>query len=178
MSARKTWLLIALAGAVVLYFNRETVSDAIVSKVLGWKTAKNAEKYLPLLRAAEIRYGLPADLLARMAYQESRFRDDIVSGAKVSGAGAKGIMQIVPKWHPGVDPLNVPEAIDYAARYVKQLYGQFKSWPLAVAAYNAGPGNVQKYKGIPPFEETQNYVSDVFEDLLKATPEQNRTLYA
>lgn len=143
-----------------------------------WKQAKNAEKYLPLLNAAERKYGLPTDLLARMAYQESRFRDDIVSGTTTSTAGAQGIMQIVPKWHPGVDPLNIPEAIDYAARFMASLYRQFKSWPLAVAAYNAGAGNVTKYAGIPPFEETQNYVASVFGDLLAAVPPSQQSLYA
>lgn len=143
-----------------------------------WKQAKNAEKYLPLLHAAELRYGLPPDLLARVAYQESHFRDDIVSGQKVSSAGAVGIMQLIPRWHPGVDPLNVPQAIDYAGSFLRQLYGQFKSWPLAVAAYNAGPGNVRKYKGIPPFKETQDYVKGVFGDLLANVSDSVRRLYA
>lgn len=137
----------------------------IGTKIALWKSAKNAEKYLPMLRAAEIRYGLPEDLLARVAFQESRWRDDIVSGQKVSSAGAIGLMQLIPRWHPGVDPLNVPIAIDYAGRYVRDLHKQFGSWKLAVAAYNAGPGSVRKYGGVPPFTETQNYVAEVFGDL-------------
>lgn len=126
------------------------------------------EKYLPLLRAAEDRYGIPRDLLVRQAFQESRFRDDIVSGQLASSDGAIGIMQIVPKWHPTVDPLNVPAAIDYAARFLKQLRTQFGSWELALAAYNAGPGNVLKYNGIPPFPETQNYVMEILADVPRA----------
>lgn len=133
-----------------------------------WKNTKNAEKYLALLRAAEIKYGIPQDLLARLAYQESRFRDDIVSGGTVSSAGAQGLMQLVPKWHPSVNPLNVPAAIDYAARYLLQLHRQFGSWQTALAAYNAGPGNVQKYGGVPPFAETQNYVSQILSDVPNA----------
>jgi soluble lytic murein transglycosylase-like protein len=159
----------------VAAYRREEIMVAVTGQ---WKQAKNAERYLPTLRATELRYGIPQDLLARMAYQESRFRDDIVSGAKVSSAGAQGIMQIVPKWHPGVNPLNVSQAIDYAGNYLRQLHAQFKSWPLAVAAYNAGPGNVQKYKGIPPFQETQNYVSQIFDDLLKSVPDSVQRLYA
>lgn len=146
-----------------------------------WKQVKNAERYLPALRAAELRYSLPPDLLARMAYQESRFRDDIVSGATRSSAGAVGIMQIVPKWHPSLGEagaLDPSRAIDYAGNYLRQLYAQFKSWPLAVAAYNAGPGNVQKYKGVPPFAETQNYVKQVFGDLLANVSDSVRRLYA
>lgn len=128
-----------------------------------WR-AKGA-KYLPILYAAEDRYGIPRDLLARQAYQESHFREDIITGATPSAAGALGIMQIVPRFHPNADPLNVPAAIDYAANFLSQLHTQFGSWSLALAAYNAGPGNVTKYKGIPPFAETQNYVSQILSDV-------------
>lgn len=146
--------------------------------MLKWKKTPNAEKYLPALRAAELKYGLPPDLLARMAYQESRFRDDIVSGATRSSAGALGLMQIVPRWHPNVDPLNTAAAIDYAAKFVRDLHRQFGSWKLAVAAYNAGPGNVVKYGGIPPYLETRNYVNQIFDDLLAATSISSRGVYA
>jgi soluble lytic murein transglycosylase-like protein len=176
MNRKQALLLIALAGlAAAAYWKREEIVVAVTGK---WKQVTNAAKYLPMLAATEKRYGIPPDLLARIAYQESHFRDDIVSGQKISSAGATGIMQLVPKWHPTVNPLDVPAAIDYAGNYLRQLYAQFKSWPLAVAAYNAGPGNVQKYKGIPPFTETQNYVSQVFGDLLKNASDSVRRLYA
>ncbi len=74
-------------------------------------------------------------------------------------------MQIVPSQHPGVNPLNWPQAVDYAGSYLKNLYRQFGSWKLAVAAYNAGPGNVAKYHAIPPFQETKSYVAAVFSDI-------------
>lgn len=171
------WVLLAAIAAAAFY-KREEIVVAVTGK---WKDVSNAAKYLPALYAAELRYGLPPDLLARMAYQESRFRDDIVSGAVRSGAGAVGIMQIVPKYHPALGlagALDPAKAIDYAGSYLRQLYTQFKSWPLAVAAYNAGPGNVQKYKGIPPFTETQNYVKQVFGDLLANVSDSVRRLYA
>lgn len=155
-----SWMFLLALGAIVFWRR-----DDIVTAVAGWKASLNASKYLPALHAAEARYGIPTDLLARMAYQESHFRDDIVSGAKKSAAGAAGIMQIVPQYHPGVDPLNVSAAIDYAGKYLRQLYAQFGSWQLAVAAYNAGPGNVQKYGGIPPFQETKDYVAQIFRDI-------------
>lgn len=148
-----------LLGAVVL------LGAGVGVRLAMWKSTKNAEKYLPALRAAEIRYGLPTDLLARMAYQESRFRDDIVNGAVRSTVGAVGLMQIVPKYHPTVNPLDVNAAIEYAAKFVRDLHQRFGSWKLAVAAYNAGPGNVTKYNGVPPFPETQQYVSQIFADL-------------
>ncbi len=135
----------------------------MIRKDSNWKAGGSA--YLPRLHAAETKYGLPPNLLARVAYQESRWRDDIVTGKLKSSVGATGLMQIVPAMHPGVDPLDVSAAIDYAAHYLLQLFGQFKSWRLAVAAYNAGPGNVRKYGGIPPFDETKRYVRDVFADI-------------
>lgn len=133
-----------------------------------WK--KRGEKYLPMLNAAEDRYGIPRDLLARQAYQESRFRDDIISGSTVSPAGALGIMQIVPKFHPDADPLDVRAAIDYAARFLSNLKQQFGSWALALAAYNAGPGNVRKYGGVPPFDETRKYVAQIIADVPALPP--------
>lgn len=154
------WVLMAGLAALVLWGGQKAVET-----LADWKRARNAEKYIPALNAAERAYGLPTDLLARLAYQESRFRDDIVSGATVSGAGAQGLMQIVPRFHPGVDPLNIPAAIDYAARLLRNAFNQFHSWELALASYNAGPGNVAKYGGIPPFAETIAYVRDILADV-------------
>lgn len=166
------WLLLLIIIGVI------AVGSGTALLVGEWKQKKNASKYLPLLNAAERKYGIPTDLLARMAYQESHWRDDIVNGTTTSTAGALGLMQLVPKWHPTVNPLDVPAAIDYAARYVASLHTQFGSWPLAVAAYNAGPGNVQKYAGVPPFPETQSYVADIFADVLKTVPTSQQSRYA
>lgn len=135
-----------------------------------WKSVKNADRYLPLLNAAELKYAIPPDLLARLAYQESRFRDDIVTGKTVSAAGAVGLMQIVPRWHPNVDPLNVPAAINYAAQYLLHLKKQFGSWSLALAAYNFGPGNVSKVPRAQWPTETKNYVAEILSDLSQANP--------
>jgi soluble lytic murein transglycosylase-like protein len=167
----RTWLWLALgAGLLVL-----TAGGAVV--LADWK--RRGEKYLPLLNAAERRYGIPRDLLARQAYQESRFREDIISGVTRSPAGAIGIMQIIPRWHPSIDPgdaaaderaaLDPARAIDYAAKYLSSLQRQFGSWSLALAAYNAGPGNVQKHNGIPPFKETRDYVAQILKDVIADT---------
>jgi soluble lytic murein transglycosylase-like protein len=61
----------------------------------------------------------------------------------------------------GVQPLDPASAVDGAARYLKDLIGRFGSTSLGLAAYNAGPGNVSRHGGIPPFPETQNYVRNV-----------------
>lgn len=163
MTTRTLVAVLLILGVLAVTAEKTGIVDDAVDLLAGWK--QRGAKYLPILYAAEDKYGIPRDLLARQAYQESRFRDDIVSGATVSSAGALGIMQIVPKYHPGVDPLNVPAAIDYAAQFLARLRSQFGSWSLALAAYNAGPGNVQKYAGIPPFTETQNYVSQILADV-------------
>jgi soluble lytic murein transglycosylase-like protein len=167
--ARQNNLLPWVIGAAVV---AALAVPAGVIVMADWK--KKGAKYVPLLNAAEDRHGIPRDLLVRQAYQESRFREDIISGKKRSSAGAVGLMQIIPKWHPSIDPgdaaaderaaLDPARAADYAAKFMAQLKKQFGTWSLALAAYNAGPGNVNKYKGIPPFEETRNYVTQIMDD--------------
>lgn len=127
------------------------------------------EKYRPLFDRAEAQYSLPQGLLFRQAFQESRFRDDIVSGETRSPAGAVGIMQIIPKWHPEIGErgaLDPAIAIPYAAKFMRQLYNQFGSWEKALAAYNWGPGNLQKQPD--PYKwptETRNYVTSIARDV-------------
>lgn len=131
-----------------------------------WLPPASAEPYLSLLNNAEIVHGLPENLLVRVAYQESRFRDDIISGETKSSAGAEGIMQIVPRWHPDVDPLNVADAINYAASYLAKLKASTGSWRNALAAYNWGPGNLRSKGFAAAPLETRNYVSQIAGDVL------------
>ena len=109
-----------------------------------------------LFNAASAQYGLPADLLAAQAWQESNWNP----GAR-SPVGAEGIMQLMPQYYPNVDPFDPTQAIPAAAETDASNYARFGSWALALAAYNAGAGNVDKYGGIPPFTETQNYVANI-----------------
>jgi hypothetical protein len=114
--------------------------------------------YADLFSRAASRYGVDASLLAAMANQESGF-----DSQAVSPAGAQGLMQFMPATAAGlgVNPLDPNSAIDGAARYLSSLTKQFGSTDLALAAYNAGPGTVSRYGGIPPYSETQNYVRSV-----------------
>jgi hypothetical protein len=114
--------------------------------------------YSDLFSRAGSRYGLDPSLLAAMASQESGF-----NSAAVSPAGAQGLMQFMPATAKGlgVNAMDPGSAIDGAARYLSSLKNQFGSTELALAAYNAGPGTVSRYGGIPPYSETQNYVRSV-----------------
>ncbi|MDO5629449.1 MAG: transglycosylase SLT domain-containing protein [Mobilicoccus sp.] len=133
--------------------------DAVGTRALNQAPAQ----YRDLFIAAEQKYGVPATLLAAVAKQESNFKP-----RAVSRAGAQGLMQIMPGTARGLGITNAfdPEqAVDGAARYLRQHLRTFGSTELALAAYNAGAGNVRKYDGIPPFRETQNYVRKIMADL-------------
>ncbi|MBO9523537.1 MAG: transglycosylase SLT domain-containing protein [Nocardioidaceae bacterium] len=120
--------------------------------------------YADLFTAAQQRYGVPATLLSAVARQESGY-----DPAAVSPAGARGLMQLMPGTARslGVDPLDPAQAVDGAARMLRDLTRRFGSTELALAAYNAGPGAVLKYDGIPPYPETQRYVRNVM-SMMKA----------
>ena len=134
------------------------------------KASANEKKYAPVIEAAEKKYGIPAGLLHRLIKQESHFRTDIITGAKVSPVGALGIAQFMPATakEQGVNPLDPVASIDAAGRYLAKLNTSLKSWPKAVGAYNWGIGRVTKaardygdnWLARAP-AETQNYVKDV-----------------
>jgi peptidoglycan DL-endopeptidase CwlO len=114
--------------------------------------------YADLFTRAGSRHGVDPALLAAVAQQESGF-----DASAVSPAGAQGLMQFMPATARGlgVDPFDPASAVDGAARYLADLTRQFGSTELGLAAYNAGPGTVRRYGGIPPYPETQDYVRSV-----------------
>ncbi len=103
-------------------------------------------------------YGLPQGLVHAVIHQESRGRANAVSVK-----GALGLMQLMPGTAAqlGVNPHDPEQNVRGGARYLRQQIDRFGSIPLALAAYNAGPGAVLRYGGIPPYRETQNYVSTI-----------------
>jgi len=111
--------------------------------------------YLQMARQAARQHGIPEDLFLRLVNQESRWNPK----AK-SHAGAYGLAQLMPATarYLGVDPKDPRQNLEGGARYLAEQYRTFGSWRLALAAYNAGPHRVEKYGGVPPFKETQNYV--------------------
>ena len=115
--------------------------------------------YLPMAKEAARRHGVPEDLFLRLVQQESGWRPT----AK-SHKGAIGLAQLMPftARKMGVDPHDPKQNLDGGARYLKLMYTRYKSWRLALAAYNAGPGAVDKYGGVPPYKETTNYVKVIW----------------
>jgi soluble lytic murein transglycosylase-like protein len=108
---------------------------------------------------ASLRYGVSAELLKAVCLAESA-----MNPSARSNKGAMGLMQLMPGTALGLgvsDPWDPDENIDGGARYIKQMLDEFRDTRHAVAAYHAGPANVQKYGGIPPFETTQVYVDRV-----------------
>ena len=102
--------------------------------------------------------GLDARLLRAMAWTESRGRM-----SAVSPRGALGIMQLMPATanELGIDPLDRDANISGGARYFARMMSRFQNVPLALAAYNAGPGAVLRWGGIPPYAETRSYVASI-----------------
>jgi soluble lytic murein transglycosylase-like protein len=108
--------------------------------------------------AAAHREGIDPWLLASVLYVESRFNHQ-----SVSGAGAMGLGQLMPQTAAaaGVDPRDPWQNILGSAEVLRWNYLEFRSWPLALAAYNAGGDAVHRHGGIPPYAETQWYVRAV-----------------
>lgn len=111
--------------------------------------------FIDLARAAASRHGIPEDLFLRLVTQESGWNPNAISRA-----GAIGLAQLMPDTARdlGVDPDVPSQNLDGGARYLAAQYRSFGSWRLALAAYNAGPEAVERHGGIPPYDETQNYV--------------------
>lgn len=119
-------------------------------------------KYHPLIVQAAQQYQLEPAFIHAVITAESDYQR-----TAISSAGAKGLMQLMPETAKrfGVDdPFNAQQSINAGTAYLYKLLQEFKSKRLALAAYNAGEGTVRKYnKQIPPYPETQNYVSKVMD---------------
>jgi soluble lytic murein transglycosylase-like protein len=112
-----------------------------------------------------LKYGLQPNLLKSVAKIESNY-----NAQAISEAGAQGVMQLMPRTAAGLgvkNTLNAVENIEGGTKYLRQLLDRFdNNIHLALAAYNAGPGAVSKYGGIPPYKETNNYVKKVLDNMV------------
>lgn len=132
--------------------------------------SNRAEKSAPnsiegMIEAAARRYGVESELVKAIATAESNLNQNARSNV-----GAIGVMQLMPETAAslGVDPYDEKQNIEGGAHYIRQMLDKFNgNVKYAIAAYNAGPGAVQKYGGVPPYSETQNYVGRVMDFYVK-----------
>lgn len=177
---------LVIGGIVIvgvwLYLSRDTITtapaeqisgdifqgvNAVKKAVGGWNDNLVPAQYRAAISEAERVRNLPAGMLARLLYQESHYRPDIISGATRSSAGALGIAQFMPATAAdmGINPLDPFQAIPAAARYLSQLYRMTGDWSKALAAYNWGVGNVTR-KGLAAApSETVTYYSSILSDI-------------
>jgi soluble lytic murein transglycosylase-like protein len=144
-----------------------TVEPEDVFPALPPAPAAPAGPYAALIHAAALRDGVSEKLITHVIAVESNFNPRAVSRKR-----AQGLMQLLPETAARYSVANVfdpAQNIDGGTRYLKDLlelyHGDLK---LALAAYNAGPDMVQRYGGIPPFPETQNYVKRITSELAEA----------
>ncbi|SFG24366.1 lytic transglycosylase domain-containing protein [Oribacterium sp. WCC10] len=157
------------ANAVVLSQNAKTFKNVLEGvKAAGTSTVTNttASGLEAIFQKAARTYGISENILKTVAKYESDFKT-----TAVSKAGAMGIMQLMPATAKSLgvtDPFdpeqNIMGGAKLLASNLKEFGGDLK---LALAAYNAGSGAVRKYGGVPPYEETQNYVKNIMGDLEK-----------
>lgn len=138
---------------------------------MNWRLVNAGSVYRPLCNIVEHSEGIPPDLLARIAFQESSWRMEVITGIVKSKAGAVGIMQLMPEFFPQAGQ-DAGQDIQTAGRLLKSLFNRFGNWQLAVAAYNDGQGNVHAFlklgRELPA--ETRTYVAQVMGDVKLAGP--------
>lgn len=134
---------------------RPDADKAVVDVALPRYRGSYKGQYLEMAKAAAQRHGVPEDLFLRLIQQESGWNP----GAK-SNKGATGLAQLMPGTARklGVDINDPQQNLEGGARYLRMMHDKFGTWRLALAAYNAGPGAVEKNNGVPPYAETTNYV--------------------
>ncbi len=148
--------------------NIDISTDDNIDEIIPYfSNSKSAEKshIKDLVSKISKKHGVDEKLVNAVIKQESGYN----TKAK-SKAGAQGLMQLMPSTAKSLgvtDPYNPVQNVDGGVRYLRSMMDKYNgNIVLALAAYNAGPGNVDKYEGVPPFRETQNYVKNVLANYL------------
>lgn len=142
-----------ITKAIQAYENSSSTKDPLIG------FSPRIQSYRHIIGAMAQKYDVDQKLIAAVIQAESAGRYDAVSPV-----GAKGLMQLMD---PTARELGVTDSFDPAqnieggTKYLRQMIDRFGDIPTALAAYNAGPGRVRQYGGIPPFRETQNYVNQI-----------------
>jgi soluble lytic murein transglycosylase-like protein len=146
--------LVALQSAPSAYSRAAPVADLT-----------SHTQVIAIIRDAAVRVGLPSSLVTAVAWEESRLHP-----RAISPRGALGVMQLMPATARGlgVDATDIQANIHGGALYLRQMVNRYGGdVSRALAAYNAGPGAVDRYGGVPPYSETRRYVANIMGRLVK-----------
>jgi soluble lytic murein transglycosylase-like protein len=156
-----------IARPMVALLPTTDIQTPPIDVVAAFAVVPPSKTYEHIIRDAAAEYNVDAALLRAIVEAESQFDPSVVSKA-----GAEGLMQLMPEL---ADALGVADSFDPrdnimgGARYLKGLLEQYDGdLDKTLAGYNAGPGNVERYGGVPPFEETRKYVKNIKRLMLEA----------
>ena len=146
-------------SAHFLAMPRPMITPELAKALRAGKVHTSTKEWERIIRKASRLHGLPESLIASVIHTESAFQANAQSPK-----GAQGAMQIMPETQQELgltDPFDPEANVLAGCAYLRKQLDRFGSLELALAAYNAGPANVKKYGGIPPFPETRDYVARV-----------------
>lgn len=167
VSARANMYFYEDDDGVMHFTNRPSSTAYRVFAIFKNFPGAKREDILRVVRAKARAYGIDSRLVQALIQVESNFKP----GA-VSNKGAQGLMQIMPSTGKELGmqkPFDMEDNIEAGVRYLRMQLDRFGSHALALAAYNAGPGAVERYGGVPPYRETQDYVRKVLSIYRKLT---------